>query len=107
MLAPAVARCSILSVYVCPYLKQAAAAGEMEKLIRFVRLHLGFGNEEVGRKEIDKPWIEALMILLRYEPESLIASVPERDESTLALLYFNLHFFLIRKSGDWIRHGSR
>src|SRR5882757_6116817 len=48
--------CRSMSV---PYLKEAAAAGEMEKLIRFVRLHLGDGNEEVGRKEIDKSWIEA------------------------------------------------
>jgi hypothetical protein len=88
-----------------PYLKEAAAAGEMEKLIRFVRLHLGDGNEEVGRKEIDKSWIEALKILLRYEPvdESLIGSVLERDESTLALLYFHLHFCLIRKSAEWIQ----
>jgi hypothetical protein len=36
-----------------PYLKEAAAAGEMEKLIRFVRLHLGDSNEEVGSKEVD------------------------------------------------------
>jgi hypothetical protein len=41
-----------------PYLKEAAAAGEMENLIRFVRLHLGDGNEQVRRKEIDKSWIE-------------------------------------------------
>jgi hypothetical protein len=42
---------------------------------------------------------------LRYEPvdESLIASVLERDESTLALLYFHLHFCLIRKSAEWIQ----
>jgi hypothetical protein len=51
-----------------PYLKEAAATGEMEKLIRFVRLRVGDGNEEVGRKEIDKPWIEALKIACRREP---------------------------------------
>jgi hypothetical protein len=92
-----------------PHLKEAAAAGEREKLIRFVRLHLGDGNEDVGRKEIDKSWMEALKILLRYEPvdESLIASVLERDESTLALAYFHLHFYLIRRSGEWIHDGSR
>ena len=43
-----------------PYLKEAAAAGETKKLIRFVRLHLGDGNEEAGRKEIDKSRMEAL-----------------------------------------------
>ena len=36
-----------------PYLKEAAAAGETENLIRFVRLHLGDSNEEVGSKEVD------------------------------------------------------
>ncbi len=92
-----------------PYLREAAAAGENDKLIRFVRLHLGDGNEDVGRKEIDKSWAEAIKILLRYEPvdESMIASVLAADESTLALLYFHLHFYLIRKSGEWIHDGSQ
>src|SRR6266852_5692871 len=92
-----------------PYLREAAAAGENDKLIRFVRLHLGDGKEDVGRKEIDKSWAEAIKILLRYEPvdESAIASVLSADESTLALLYFHLHFYLIQKSGEWIHFGSR
>lgn len=92
-----------------PYLKEAMAAGDTEKLIRFVRLHLGDGSEDVGRKEIDKSLTEALKILLRDEPvdENFIASVLERDESTLALLYFHLHFYLIRQSGEWIHDGSR
>ena len=92
-----------------PYLREAAAAGETDKLIRFVRLHLGDGNEDVGRKEIDKSWAEAIKILLRYEPvdESMIASVLAADESTLALLFFHLHFYFIRTSGEWIHDGSR
>ncbi len=92
-----------------PYLREAAAAGENDKLIRFVRLHLGDGNEDVGRKEIDKSWAEAIKILLRYEPvdESMIASVLAADESTLALLFFHLHFYFIRKSGEWVHDGSR
>ena len=92
-----------------PYLKSAAAAGETDKLIRFVRLHLGDGNEEVGRREIDKSWVEATKILLRCEPvdESIITRVFSTDESTLALLYFHLHFYLIRRSGEWIHDGSR
>jgi hypothetical protein len=97
---------SIVSV---PYLRDAVSAGETNKLVRFVRLHLGDGNEEVGRREIDKSWVEAIEILLRYGPadESMIARVLSSDESTLALLYFNLHFYLIRKSGEWIHHGSQ
>jgi hypothetical protein len=92
-----------------PYLREAAAAGETDKLIRFVRLHLGDGNEDLGRKEIDKSWAEAIKILLRYEPvdESMIASVLALDQSTLALLYFHLHFYFIRCSGEWIHDGSR
>jgi hypothetical protein len=92
-----------------PYLREAAQSGDSEKLIRFVRLHLGDGNENVGRKEIDKSWTEALKILLRYEnPDSdFIEQAMQKDESTLALLYFHLHFYLIRKSGEWIHDGRR
>jgi hypothetical protein len=92
-----------------PYLKEAALAGDNEKMIRFVRLHLGDGNEDVGRKEMDKSWVEAIKILLRSGPvdETVIARVLSSDESTLALLYFHLHFHLIRQSGEWIHDGSR
>jgi hypothetical protein len=40
------------------YLREAVKDGDSEKLIRFVRLHLGDGNENVGRKEVEKSWIE-------------------------------------------------
>ena len=92
-----------------PYLREAVRSGDSEKLLRFVRLHLGDGNENTGRKEIDKSWIEALKILLRYEDTDLnfIEQAMQKDESTLALLYFHLHFYLIRKSGEWIHDGSR
>lgn len=92
-----------------PYLREAVSAGETDKLIRFVRLHLGDGNEEVGRQEIDKSWIEAIKILSRYEPvdESMITRVMSADESSLALLYFHLHFYLIGKCGEWIHDGNR
>jgi len=91
------------------YLKEAAAAGETEKLLRFVRLHVGDGNEEVGRKELNKSWVEAIKILLREEQADydLIESVMAREEATLALLYFHLHFYLVRKSGEWIHDGSQ
>jgi hypothetical protein len=91
------------------YLREAVQSGDSEKLIRFVHLHLGDGNENIGRKEIDKSWIEALNILLRYENPDLdfIEQTMRKDDSTLALLYFHLHFHLIRKSGEWIHDGSR
>lgn len=91
------------------YLRAAAARGDVEKFIRFVRLHLGDGNEAVGKEEIDRSWVEAVKILLREEPVDgkFIAAILEKDESTLALLWFHLHFYLIRKSGRWIHDGSR
>lgn len=91
------------------YLRAAAAAGETEKLIRFVRLHVGDGNETVGKKELDKSWVEAIKILLREDraDSDLIASVMAANEATLALLYFHLHFYLVRKSGEWIHDGSQ
>lgn len=92
-----------------PFLREAVQAGDNEKLIRFVRLHLGDGNEDAGRRELDKSWIEAVKVLLKYRPTNndLIEQVMQQDEATLALLYFHLHFYLIRKSGEWIHDGSR
>lgn len=92
-----------------PFLREAAASDDLEKIIRFVRLHLGDGNENVGRREIDRSWAEAVKTLLRYdEPNySAIEEVLKQDDTTLALLYFHLHFHLIRKSGEWIHDGSR
>jgi hypothetical protein len=67
-----------------PYLRQAVRDGNSEKLIRFVRLHLGDGNENVGRKEIDKSWIEALKILLQdQEPDrDFVEQTMQKDPST-------------------------
>jgi hypothetical protein len=92
-----------------PYLREAAAQTDVHKLIRFVRLHLGDGNEATGREEIDRSWAEAVKILLRYETvdREYITQTMEKDEATLALLFFHLHFYLIRKSGRWIHDGSR
>ena len=71
------------------YLKAAVEANDTEKLIRYVRLHFGDGNEEAGRKEIDKAWIEALKLLLEVPAtnrEFIENTVKETDAETLAHL---------------------
>jgi hypothetical protein len=91
------------------YLKEKLASGDTEKLIRFVRLHLGDGDEGVGRREIDKAWIEALKLLLDAPPtdrEFILSTVREKDPATLAHLFFQLHFVLVARSGEWIHDGD-
>ena len=91
------------------YLKAAIRDGDNEKLIRYVRLHLGDGNEEQGRKEIDKAWIEALKPLLYTPPtdrEFILKTVSEKDTGTLAHLYFHLHFYFVKRSGEWMHDGE-
>jgi hypothetical protein len=91
------------------YLKDAVAAGDREKLIRYVRLHFGDGNEEAGRKEIDIAWSEALVPLLDVPPtdrEWILNTLRSRDAATLAHLFFHLHFYFIQRSGEWIHDGN-
>ena len=91
------------------YLKDAVASNDTEKLIRYVRLHLGDGNEAAGRKEIDKAWIEALKLLLDTPPtdrEFILRALAERDAATLAHLFFHLHFYFVKRSGAWIHDGQ-
>lgn len=91
------------------YLKGTAAAGDTEKLIRYVRLHLGDGNEEAGRKEIDKAWGEALKPLLDVpstDREFIRETLSTRDPATLAHLFFDLHFYLVNRSREWIHDGN-
>ncbi|MBA3438760.1 MAG: hypothetical protein H0T92_02685 [Pyrinomonadaceae bacterium] len=91
------------------YLKEAVAVGDTEKLIRYVRLHLGDGNEAAGRKEIDKAWVEALKLLLdvpETDREFILKTLAERDAATLAHLFFHLHFYLVQRSGEWIHDGT-
>ncbi len=91
------------------YLKQAVEANDEEKLIRYVRLHFGDGNEEAGKKEIDKAWVEALKLLLEVPPterEFIERAVAEKDPATLAHLYFRLHFYFVARSGQWIHDGK-
>ena len=91
------------------YLKDAAREGDTEKLIRYVRLHFGDGNEAAGRKEIDKAWIEALKLLFDVPPtdrEFIFETLQSKDASTLAHLFFHLHFYFVKHSGEWIHDGE-
>ena len=91
------------------YLKDAVEDGDHEKLIRYVRLHLGDGNEDAGRREIDKAWVEALKPLLDVSPtdrEFILETIASKDHATLAHLFFSLHFYLVRHSGEWIHDGK-
>ena len=91
------------------YLKDADASKDTEKLIRYVRLHLGDGDEAAGRKEVDKAWVEALKLLLDTPPtdrEFILQTLAERDAATLAHLFFHLHFYFVKRSGEWIHDGQ-
>ena len=91
------------------YLKDAVDADDTEKLIRYVRLHFGDGNEAVGSKEIDKAWIEALKLLLdvpETNREFIFEILNNQDAATLAHLFFHLHFYFVRRSGEWIHDGE-
>lgn len=91
------------------YLKDAMVSGDQEKLIRYVRLHMGDGNEEAGRKEIDKAWIEALKLLLDVpatDREFIFHTLQTKDPATLAHLFFHLHFYFVKRSGEWIHDGN-
>lgn len=91
------------------YLQEAVEAGDTEKLIRYVRLHLGDGDESAGRREIDKAWVEALKLLLDVPDtnrESILKIVADTDAATLAHLYFHLHFYFVKRSGEWIHDGT-
>ncbi len=90
------------------YLKEAVSGSDTEKLIRYVRLHFGDGNEAAGKQEIDKAWIEALKLLLDVpatDREFILNILAEKDAATLAHLFFHLHFYFVERSGEWIHDG--
>ncbi len=91
------------------HLRAAADAGDRETLIRYVRLHVGDGDEAAGRQEIDKAWVEALTVLLDMpdvDREFVLDTLRTKDRATLAHLFFSLHFHLVQQSGDWIHDGD-
>ncbi len=91
------------------YLKKAVEEDDREKLIRYVRLHFGDGNENVGELEIDKAWIEALKLLLDVPPtdrDFIETTIVENDAATLAHLFFRLHFYFVARSGEWVHDGK-
>jgi len=91
------------------YLKEAVTSNDNAKLIRYVRLHLGDGNEATGRNEIDKAWVEALKLLLDVPPTDrkfILDTVSNHTSATLAHLYFHLHFYFVQRSGTWIHDGT-
>jgi hypothetical protein len=105
------------------YLREAVEQDDFEKLIRYVRMHFGDGDDALGRKEIDKAWVEALKLLIvqpTTNPELPIANrelpttnqelvhelVESQSPETLAHLFFYLHFYLVKRSGEWIHDGE-
>lgn len=92
-----------------PHLLAARAAGDKETLIRYVRLHVGDGDEDAGRTEIDKAWVQALDALLdmpEIDREFVHDTLRTKDAATLAHLFFSLHFALVRSTGEWIHDGD-
>ena len=91
------------------HLKQAAADGDHETLIRYVRLHFGDGDVKKGAREIDKAWVEALKLMMDVPDsnrELILDTLKSQTPETLAHLFFHLHFYFVERSGEWIHDGD-
>ncbi len=91
------------------HLHAARAAGDDAAFLRYARLHLGDGNEGVGRAEIDKAYVAAIKVLLDMPPTDYArvrATVADCDTATLAHLFLYTHLELVRRSGTWIHDGD-
>ena len=47
-----------------------------------------------------------MLELPETEREFIFKTLAEKDEATLAHLFFHLHFYFVKKSGDWIHDGD-
>jgi len=91
------------------FLRAARARGDDLALLRYSRLHLGDGDENAGRAEIDKAYVASIKALIDTPPtayEAVRRTVAESDTPTLAHLFLYAHLELIRRSGDWIHDGE-
>ena len=91
------------------YLREAVGSDDFEKLIRYVRLHFGDGDESLGRTEIDKAWVEALKLMIELpatDREFIHETVETQSPETLAHLFFYLHFYFVKRSGEWVHDGE-
>ena len=91
------------------YLEEAIENGDREKLIRYVQLHFGDGDDKKGQQEIEKSWVEALKLLLdspETDREFIFDTLKSHSPETLAHLFFHLHFYFVQHSGEWIHDGN-
>ncbi|MFN2461450.1 MAG: hypothetical protein ABR591_12295 [Candidatus Velthaea sp.] len=91
------------------HLRAARAAGDDDAFLRYARLHLGDGNEDAGRAQIDRAYVVAIKALLETPTTDyprVRAIVAESDTGTLAQLFLYAHLELIRRCGDWIHDGE-
>jgi hypothetical protein len=91
------------------FLRAALERGDDAAFLRYARLHVGDGDENAGRKEIDRAYVCAVKALLEspateYERVRAIGSTA--DTPTLAHLFLYAHFELVRRSETWIHDGE-
>ncbi len=91
------------------FLRDARAKGDDTAFLRYARLHLGDGDEDAGRAEIDKAYVLSIKALLDTPPtayESIRKIISDSDTATLAHLFLYAHLELVRRSGEWIHDGE-
>ena len=91
------------------YLRDALARGDDAALLRYARLHLGDGNADVGRAEIDRAYVAAIKALMESpatDYERIQTIVAESSTAALAHLFLYAHLELARRSGEWVHDGE-
>jgi hypothetical protein len=91
------------------HLRNALKAGDDAAFFRYACLHLGDGDAEAGRAEIEKVYVLAVKALMESPPTdyaTVRAFVADCDQATLAHLFLYTHLQLARNSGDWIHDGE-